>query len=85
MHCTHTFIVREPLRSFFSLQEICEKSNMNVRKKEASYCGLENILNYATHTLGQKIIIIVNADDLNEDPEKVVKQYCGDKNCPNQM
>jgi hypothetical protein len=74
-HCTHTFIVREPVHSFISLQEICDKSEMKVRKKEASYCGLEIFLNYATHTLGQKIII-VNADDLNEDPEKVVKKYC---------
>ncbi|XP_783988.1 uncharacterized protein LOC578741 [Strongylocentrotus purpuratus] len=80
----HTFLIRHPAKVFLSFQTFLEKFPNKLLKLDLRedilpeglvYKEMYDLMQYTIHKLGQKPIVI-DADDLVENPEEVLKLYC---------
>ncbi|CAG8664695.1 9513_t:CDS:1, partial [Racocetra fulgida] len=75
LEMTHTFLIRNPeksVRSFykaatFIIKQDFDKSQIGLRESKQIFNSLKDI---------NKQLIVVDADDLVNDPERVLKKYC---------
>ncbi|XP_054752908.1 uncharacterized protein LOC129258702 [Lytechinus pictus] len=89
---THTFLIRHPAKVFLSFQTFLEKFPNKLLKLDLRndilpeglvYKEMYDLMEYTTHKLGQKPIVI-DADDLVENPEEMLKMYCNATGVPYQ-
>lgn len=75
----HTFLIRNPLKVGLSLHKLISTSTQPeinfFDPIEMSFEDIYHLHNYVTTVLGQKSIII-DADDVLNDPMKVYSKYC---------
>ena len=75
---THTFLIRRPERSVYSLYKKSTKlsnSYGDFDPKEAGFHELYDLYGYVRSKMGYTPVV-VDADDLLDDPEGMMKAYC---------
>ena len=71
----HTFLIRTPQKTALSMWRVCSEDNL-------PYCNSDFNMLSELHELFQllqsrgKVSAVVDADDLQKDPEKVMQHYC---------
>lgn len=75
----HTFMIRDPRKSIKSLYKMSMNKDLtgwdSFDATEAGYAELYKLYQLVVNELGQEAII-VDADDLIQHPELILKQYC---------
>ncbi|XP_070581526.1 uncharacterized protein [Ptychodera flava] len=73
----HTFLIRDPRRSIVSLCKTyrAKGAHLDTLPPTGGVKQLHDLHNYITDTLNQKSIII-DASDLVNHPEKIIRKYC---------
>ncbi|XP_070580525.1 uncharacterized protein [Ptychodera flava] len=74
---THTFLIRDPRRSIVSLCKTYRATDapLDTLPPTGGVKQLRDLHNYVTDTLNQESIII-DASDLADKPEKIIRKYC---------
>ena len=76
----HTFLIRNPLKSVPSREKACRKSNVPFPDCENPFFELYELFKLAQSR--GTVVAVINADDLEADPEKVMQHYCAATGLP---
>ena len=71
----HTFLIRDPARVAYSQHKAFVKKPFGYETESLGWQELYDMYNYITKTLG-KSTIVINAADLQNSPEEMMKLYC---------
>ena len=72
----HTFLIRDPAKVVYSQHKVfLKKPSGHETHAEVGWQELYDLYNYITKTLGQRAVVI-NAADLLNNPEEMMKLYC---------
>lgn len=72
----NTFLIRHPAKSIHSYLKTAKNiENYQIRTEEFGVKQLYDLFKYVTETLQQKAVVI-DADDLVENPYNILKKYC---------
>ena len=72
----HTFLIRDPAKVVYSQHKVfLKKPSGHETHAEVGWQELYDLYNYITKTLGKRAVVI-NAADLLNNPEEMMKLYC---------
>ncbi|XP_077864893.1 uncharacterized protein LOC144350673 [Saccoglossus kowalevskii] len=78
----HSFLIRKPskaIRSQYIARMRCVDESMSFRPEEVGFRELWQLYSYVKDTLGQNPVVI-DADDLLDNPKAIMKGYCNKMN-----
>ena len=70
----HTFLIRTPFKSSPSCEKACNKCNFPFPEVANPYFELHELFEFMQSR--GKVTAVIDADDLQENPERVMQHYC---------